>query len=99
VREQRRGVAIRTQPQQDQIEARGLVTAKTKSLLQDAFIFLRSGSGVGILGWYAEDVLGIGCNQRQHSLLRHAVVAVRMIGRNVALVTPEESDLAPGNGS
>src|SRR5579872_160992 len=51
--------------------------------------------GIRQLGWNAENIFRRNRQFREQSLIRHAVVAVRAIRRDMTLVAPEEKHFAP----
>src|ERR1700732_2314708 len=64
-------------------------------LSQHFLIVVRRASDIRSLGFHAVHVcLRNGCAEKQFAA-RHAVVAVRMVGGNVALIAPENVYLGP----
>ena len=85
-REERRSVAVGTHAEQDEVEAREFSGLEREEAAQFVFIFEGGCGGVGILRFHPEDIFGGNGNLRQQRLMHHAVVAVGVIGWDVALV-------------
>src|SRR5260370_14822842 len=88
-------MAVFTESQQDQVKARPGATLCSKELATAAMMVVR-GWCRGQLRAHTKNVAFRNRDARQQRFTGHAVVAVRMIGRDVALVAKEDEDLVPG---
>ncbi len=94
--EKRGRVAVIAETQQDQVEAGNVPVRERQMVLQNLFIFESGDLGL-IFSRHPMNVF------RQHGHLGekrfpgHAKIALRVIGRNAALVSPEKANLLPGN--
>src|SRR5438270_12647828 len=87
----RGGMAVLTQAQQDQVKARRLARDGMEEFAQLIFIILGGGFRRK-LGAETMDVFRRDGHPREQGLIRHAIVAVRMVRRDGALVAKKEMD-------
>src|SRR5690349_11144179 len=90
-------MTVRPHAKQDQVEARELFIGQAENFGQRSVVLSGSSSGIPVLSMNAMNILCRNGNPRDHRFIRHAVVAVSVIRRNMALVAPEEVDLSPGD--
>ncbi len=79
-------MAVRTEAEQDQIEARKVTRAQFEEAAEFFFVISGGCGGVGIFREYTIHIPGGNWNFRQHRFIHHAVVAVGVVGRDVTLV-------------
>jgi hypothetical protein len=97
-RKERRGVRIRAQAQEHEIESRNRRSRRGEDAAQLLLVQSRGTLGIGLLTAHAMHVLGQNRNVAQEALERHVVVAVGMIRRHASLVTPEHVRSLPVDG-
>ena len=91
-------MSVRPKPQQDQIKARELSRGEMEKSVEAFYRIPVRRRPRHFLRQNAENILWANINLRQQRFVRHAVVAVGVIWGNVALVTPEKTNLIPRNG-
>src|SRR6266478_4733966 len=77
------------------MESREASIVEFQLLPQDFLIFVRRASDIWLLGFHAVHIRLRYSHAEEQFAARHAIVAVRMLRRNGALVTPEDVHLAP----
>src|SRR5712691_405584 len=87
-------MAIRAHAQENQVKAWECASLKLKSSPQRRFIFVCSLLGL-FLGCNTVNMSRWNGDFGEHGFVCHAVIAVLMIGGNVALISPEEVGLLP----
>src|SRR5579871_1292614 len=96
--EKRGGVSIRPHPQKDQIEARDPARIELKKLSQCLLIGRCDFVRVRILRRNPEYVSRWYRNFREHRFVHHPVIALRIIGWHMPLISPEKEHAVPGKG-
>src|SRR5258705_4979659 len=91
-------MSVGSQTQKDQIKAGELSWRETEKFLQGLLILPSGVVHVFLFSVNAENILPTHRDLRQQRFIRHAVIAVGVVGRNVTLVTPEDPNLVPWNG-
>src|SRR5580658_10563524 len=89
-------MSVRSHAQQDEIKAGKFAGRDGEKLPQCLFVGVRCGRSVRVLGRDAEDVGWRDGNLRQEALFGHAVIAVGIVGGNMAFIAPEEEHAIPG---
>src|SRR2546423_11987960 len=97
--EQRCCVSIWTHAKKNEVKLGKGALLRTKKLLQRLFVFAGCSPRVRQLSGNAEDVFWRNWQLREQRLVGHAIVAVRTVGRDVALVAPEEENFVPDRKS
>src|SRR5450755_1981208 len=92
-------MAFRSQAKQNQVKTRKFAWSQAEESSQGLVVGRSGGACVFLLGMNAEDVFRRRRYLRQHGLICHAVIALRVVWRHMAFVTPKEADLVPGDGS
>src|SRR5258708_13119879 len=83
-----------THAKQHEVKAR---YSRPEHAVQLGFIVGGSSSGVRILGSHAMDIGFWYWNVPEHRLVRHTVVAVGIVRRDMAFVAPKKLDFIPSN--
>src|SRR5579863_10496718 len=89
-------MSVRAHSKKDEIEARNSACFELEKLSESLFVGGGNGVSVRILCREPEYVPGRDGNFRQHGFVRHPVIAVRVVRRDVSLISPEKEHTIPG---
>src|ERR1700687_3171471 len=98
VGKERCGGSVGPEAEENAVETRQSILAG-EELSQGSLVEICGFDGGAVAGGDAVNVCGRNGNARKQHLAGQGIVAVGMAGRDVALVSPEEMDCAPGNES
>ncbi len=82
-------------PRRIKIEAGKLSRGEMEKIFQGLLVLQSRRCRIFFLGVNAKNIFRRHWDLRQQRFVDHAVIALRMIGRDVALVTPEKINLVP----
>src|SRR5260370_13520983 len=96
-RKERKRVPLVSHPSQDEIKAPILPSLQLEILAQSLLVFERALFRIGIFAFDPRDLLGLQWRFRNHRLRSHSIVAVRMVGRDMAFVAEEQMYFIPSH--